>query len=398
MPQLDANQTDKILSISDACLITPDAERYTDLKVKSGCFADGKTPEADGSTYIQASGCYITPGLIDLQVNGGPECDLWADLDLSSLFKLRQTMARCAVTSFLPTLITGELEHLKVNLTYLSENGVNAQKALVGQIKENRPLASNGKFLSEDEHGQAISRMLGVHLEGPFLSPHKPGVHPPQCIQALTVDAAAALAYPAVSLVTLAAEQDPDLEAVRYLLDQGIKVSLGHSNATFEQANAAFEAGVTLMTHTFNALPPLHHRAPGAVGAALLDRRVYCCVIADGLHVDPAIVQLIIKIKGVDKTILVTDRAHVGTSTGGLVGSSLTLDQAVRNVVQWGIATFPEAVRMATINPARALGLDTYFGRLAPGCPADFVVWDAGTLAIKQVYIAGKAVEFGSAA
>ena len=234
--------------------------------------------------------------------------------------------------------------------------------------------------------------MVGIHLEGPFLSPEKPGVHPPQWIKPLSRKAVSDLVTEAVSLITLAPESEPGGESIAFLKERGISISLGHSNATFEEARAAFGRGVTLMTHTFNALPTLNHRAPGAVGAALLDPRVYCCVIPDGLHVDPSIVELIVRIKGIDRTILVTDRAQVGTSKGGLVGSSLTLDQAVRNVVNWGIASFADAVKMATWNPAKALGLENVLGEIAPGKMGDLVLWNKETLAIKAVIIGGEII------
>lgn len=144
------------------------------------------------------------------------------------------------------------------------------------------------------------------------------------------------------------------------------------------------------MTHTFNALPPLHHREPGAVGAALLDRRVTCCMICDGLHLSPAAAALIERCKGVDSTILVTDIAKVGTSQGGLVGASIYLCEAVRNCVQWGISSFSDAIKMASYNPANTLGLSNQLGVLRPGAVADMVVWDTKTLAIRHVIFNGK--------
>ena len=190
--------------------------------------------------------------------------------------------------------------------------------------------------------------------------------------------------------MTVAPETDPTYECVDYLKSRHISLSLGHSNATFEEAQNAFDKGIRLMTHTFNALPPLHHRAPGAVVAAMLDDRVSCCVICDGLHVDPQAVKLLLKVKGVAKVILVTDAAQVGTKEGGLVGSSIDLSTAVRNVTRWGAASFPEAVRMATVNPAKAMGMEKRIGQIDPGHCADLVVWDKHSLAIRYVIVAGR--------
>ncbi|MEZ4536371.1 MAG: amidohydrolase family protein [Cyanobacteriota/Melainabacteria group bacterium] len=152
-------------------------------------------------------------------------------------------------------------------------------------------------------------------------------------------------------------------------------VSAGHTNADYEEAKRAFDAGIRLTTHLFNAMPGIHHRDPGIVTAALLDRRVSCCLIADGLHLDSAMVDLIYRMKSVEKTILVTDIAYVGTADGGLVGSSITLDEAVRNLVRWQICSFEEAIRMATINPACAVGLGEKVGSLEVGKLADMVLW-----------------------
>jgi N-acetylglucosamine-6-phosphate deacetylase len=198
------------------------------------------------------------------------------------------------------------------------------------------------------------------------------------------------LIRPAVKLITVAPELDESGKSIAFLLDHQVRVSLGHSNATFEEAQKAFDAGVRLVTHTYNALPPLHHRAPGAVIASMLDERVTNCVIADGLHVDAAAIKLLLKVKGVDKVILVTDAAHIGTTGGGLVGSSITLSQAVCNVVKWQLCSFPEAIRMATVNPAQAMGWSDKIGTLAPGSCADFILWNQEDLTIKQVYVGGE--------
>jgi N-acetylglucosamine-6-phosphate deacetylase len=232
--------------------------------------------------------------------------------------------------------------------------------------------------------------MPGVHLEGPCLSPQRPGVHPPQHLQPLSLEVLRKITTNIVKLITLAPELNPSAEIVQFLSDKKVCVALGHSNATYEEAQNAFAQGVSMMTHTFNAMAPLHHRNPGAVTAALLDDKVWCCVIADGQHLVPPAVQLILRTKGFAKTILVTDIAHVGTSQGGLVGSSILLNEAVENVVKWGFCTFPQAIRMASYNPAKALGWEQKIGVLAPGAAADVVVWDKETLAIKRVISRGQ--------
>jgi N-acetylglucosamine-6-phosphate deacetylase len=353
-------------------IITPTEELNGDIAVNGSVIEEITRENLAGSCErLNVRGSFVTPGLFDLQVNGTSDCDLWADPTAEDLAKMRGQLAKCGVTSFLPTLITDDLTHLKKNISFLASQGAGATQ-----------VEHNGK----SDQG---ARMPGIHLEGPCLSPEKPGVHPPKHLQTLSEGLMHDLIADQVKLITLAPELDKSGKAIALLKKHGICASLGHSNATFAEAMQAFELGVGLMTHTFNALPPLHHRAPGAVGAAFINDNVTCCVIPDGQHVDPAMVGLILKVKGRDKVIFVTDSAHIGTSQGGLVGSSITLDQAVRNVVQWKLASFADAILMATLNPAKAMGLDKNIGSLAKGKLADIVVWDKQTLAIKHVIMSG---------
>lgn len=195
-----------------------------------------------------------------------------------------------------------------------------------------------------------------------------------------------------VLLVTLAPEEDKDGASIEWLLNRGVQVSAGHTNADYAEAKQAFDAGVRLTTHLFNAMPAIHHRDPGIVTAALLDRRVSCCLIADGLHLAPAMVDLVFRMKSVEKVILVTDIAYVGTADGGLVGSSITLDEAVRNLVRWGICSFDEAIQMATINPAGAVGLSDRLGSLDAGKLADMILWQEQELKVNSVISGGRSL------
>jgi N-acetylglucosamine-6-phosphate deacetylase len=192
--------------------------------------------------------------------------------------------------------------------------------------------------------------------------------------------------------MTVAPELELSGASIDYLQRAGVHVALGHSNATFAEAQTAFEHGIRMVTHTYNAAPPLHHRAPGAVIASMLDDRVMNCVIADGLHVDPAAIKLLVKVKGTDKVVLVTDAAHIGTTGGDLVGSSIDLSDAVKNMVEWGVSTFQQAVIMASLNPARAMGWDNQIGKIEAGHCADLVIWDKKTLEIKMVFVHGTLV------
>lgn len=390
------------LVIENGYLVTPEQERPTRLWLKDGniLFIGDQLPANLGqeSTFesVDASGCYVAPGLIDLQMNGGPDCDFWQSLSndsygVSEVRTLRQELASRGVTAFLPTLITADIDHLVRNIVFLKSQGVSRilpygeEKSLKDQ---NQPLTTHSSMSPV----APLARMVGIHLEGPCLSPERPGVHPKEWIRPFTCEIIAPLIDSSVALFTAACEGDPDGKAIELLKKNKIVVSLGHSNATFEEANRAFEQGASMMTHTFNALPPLHHRKLGAVGAALLSKATSCCLIADGLHLDKAACALIFTIKGADKTILVTDRAAIGTSGGELVGSSISLDQAVQNMVNWNICSFAEAIKMASLNPAKAIAVDHYLGSIEVGKAADLVFFNRLSLNVEKVFIAGQEV------
>jgi len=345
-------------------LITPTEERLIDLLITDGSLKllVNELPGED-IEVVDVSGSYVTPGLIDLQVNGSPSCNLWGDPTEAEFAKLCRELLCHGVTSFFPTLITDELHHLRKNIHFLEA------------------------MASKDAN---LIRLAGIHVEGPFISKSKPGVHPLQYILPHSRASVEQILSPGVKIMTLAPEEPKAQDSIRLLHERGVVVSIGHSNANFEQGEAAIESGVTMMTHTFNALPPIHHRAPGPIAAALLDDRIWCCFICDGLHVDPDMLMLATRLKGIDRSILVTDSAFLGTTGGGLVGSSIFLSQGVKNLVDWKIATFRQAIQMATLNPACATGLSEKFGRIADGCAADLVVWDKATLEIKRVFVRGQ--------
>jgi N-acetylglucosamine-6-phosphate deacetylase len=341
----------------------------------AGALIDGLGDAFTDAENVDVSQCYVTPGLIDLQINGGAACDFWAQPDLLQVQKLSAELLQCGVTTFLPTLITADLDHIQATTAFLESIGVGADAGCDADFALIK---------------SCQARLPGIHLEGPCLSPQRPGVHPPKCLQPLQIGVLEKIVRVSVKLMTLAPELDDTGKAIEYLTNHDVVVSLGHSNSTLAQANSAFDRGVKMVTHTYNAMPPLHHRAPGAVIASMLDNRVSNCVIADGLHVDAQAIKLLVKVKGVDKVVLVTDAAHIGTSEGGLVGSSISLSDAVRNMVNWQVSTFPEAIRMATLNPAACMGWSRKIGQLQSGNCADIVVWDKASLAIRKVYVSGE--------
>jgi N-acetylglucosamine-6-phosphate deacetylase len=240
--------------------------------------------------------------------------------------------------------------------------------------------------------------VLGAHLEGPFLSPDNKGAHNPDFLVAPTpdvVDELLAAGEGVLRQVTIAPELPGALDAVRRFVAAGVTVAVGHTVGTYEQARAAFDAGATVLTHAFNAMPGLHHRAPGPIGAAVADDRVTLELILDGVHVHPAAARTLLR-AAPGRVALITDAmgaagaadgayrlgsldvtvtdgvAHVaGTDT--IAGSTLTQDVALRNAVELVGLSLPEAVAALTSVPARALGLGDRLGRIAPGYAADLV-------------------------
>ena len=310
----------------------------------------------------------IAPGFVDLQVNGVDDVDVAAeDPDWERLDAL---LAPTGVTTWCPTLVTAPLEDLR------------------RRAERVPPRAS----------------IAGVHLEGPFLG-GKPGAHPRDLLR--PIDLAWLAALPAgVRLVTLAPELDHAPAAVRLLRERGIAVSLGHSAATIEQVWACVNAGASMVTHLFNGMPPLHHREPGIVGAALSDDRLVAGLIADLVHVHPAALTLAFRAKP-NAIALVTDAVawrsarigriaivHDGTAPrlpdGTLAGSSLTMDRAVRNVVDVAGVPLDAALVAASTTPAAVLGLRDR-GRIASGGRADLVALDDG-LSITAVWSGGREV------
>lgn len=305
----------------------------------------------------------LVPGFLDLQVNGVGDVD-FAAADRDEWRRAGRFLLKRGTTACCPTLITAPLATYPSRLARIASAG----------------------------GGELGPAHLGAHLEGPFLG-GAPGAHPRDLLRRADPAWLAELLDmpPArIAMVTLAPEADPGFAATSLLASRAIVVALGHSNAAYDEALAAADAGASVVTHLFNGMAPLHHRRPGLVGAALDDERLTPTIIADLVHVHPAALRLAIERKR--NVALVTD-AVAGASRladGTLVGSKLTMDGAVRNVVGLG---FPvaRAVEMATTIPSEILGI-TDRGRLTPGTRADVVALDTRTLAVRAVWRAGRLV------
>jgi len=323
---------------------------------------------------IDLGSTLLVPGFVDLQVNGIGDVD-FASADADSWRRAGRAQLEHGVTAYCPALVTAPLDEYPSALERVRAAQVDAEE-------------------------RSLPVIIGAHLEGPFLG-GAPGAHPVALVRDADCDWLRHLldTFPGmVAVVTLAPEADPGLAATRLLRERGVNVALGHSTATYEQAIAAAGAGAGLVTHLFNGMGPLHHREPGLAGATLDDDRLTATLIADLVHVHPAVLRLAIYRK--PNLALVTDAVAVGTggvsadtgaprlADGTLVGSTLSMERAVRNTVSLGVPV-QRAVEMATAIPARAVGL-TDRGRLAPGMRADLVALDPDSLAVRAVWLAGE--------
>ncbi len=326
---------------------------------------------------------YIVPGFIDLQVNGRGAIDVM-NATAGALRDLSAELAREGTTAWLPTAITSPLTRIE---------------AVAATIAE---------AVAEAAGAQGVTGgILGMHLEGPFISAARLGAHPAHNLAPRGEAFERVAALPALRMITLAPELEGALEAVATLTARGLAVSLGHTDASMEQAQAAIAAGARMFTHTFNAMPPLNHRHPGAVAAAMLSSRAWAAVIADRVHVHPAMLRLLYLARGAGGICLTTDRVATSAmagasplaaaavaggaarmSDGRLAGSVISMLDAVRIMVKEAGASVGEAALMAATNPARVLGLGER-GRIEAGAIADLLVLGPG-LELKAVFIGGR--------
>ncbi|HEX7165426.1 MAG TPA: N-acetylglucosamine-6-phosphate deacetylase [Acidimicrobiales bacterium] len=311
----------------------------------------------------------LCPGFVDLQVNGMDDVDCAAARSDADWARIGDLLSSSGVTSWCPTLVTAPLD---------------AYPARIARVRE-----AMARQLAPATAPTLVPSILGVHLEGPFLG-GAPGAHPREWLAPIDLDWLRALPLgDVVRVVTLSPELAGATDAIALLASRGVLVSVGHSTATYEQAGAAADAGARLVTHLFNGMGPLHHRAPGLVGAALSDDRLAPSLIADGVHVHPAALRAAARAKGSGGWVLVTDAVawrswrlagrEVTVRDGGprlpdgtLAGSSLTMDAALRRMVHECGIPLPDAVAAASTTPARLVGAADR-GALAAGRRADVV-------------------------
>lgn len=328
-------------------------------------------------------GACVAPGFIDLQVNGGGGVLLNDDPSPAAIGKIVEAHRRLGTTSILPTLITSSRELVL------------------------RAIAAARSYIKAGEQG-----VLGLHVEGPYINEKKAGVHDKRIIRGLNqaeLEEFLANGRDIIKIITLAPECVSTADISR-ITDEGIRVSAGHSDATFEEASEAFRVGVSCVTHLFNAMSAFEGRKPGLVGAYLAHDEISGGVIADGHHVHLASIGIVKRLKPKGTLFLVTDAMPpVGypgynfrlgdleifnrdgkcvTGDGTLAGSALDLATAVRNCIQKASIPMEEALRMATLYPAKYLGLESEIGMIRPGMRADLVIFD-NQIHVKGVVVAG---------
>ncbi len=321
----------------------------------------------------------IAPGLIDLHIHGSAGFDVMDD-NAAALPAVERLLARHGVTGYCPTTVTSPLD-----------TTLRALERLAGAIETSARAGTDSN---------CRARPLGIHLEGPFLSHLRKGVHPAAELLPPRLDTFERFWQAArghIRMMTIAPELEGAVELIDEAARRGVCVSLGHSDADFAAAGRGIAAGARHATHTFNAMRPLDHRSPGILGAVLTDGRVSADIIADGVHLDPAIIALVARAKGPEMTVLITDalaatgmpegRYRLGLievevkdgkcmANGTLAGSVLTMDRAVRNLARFAGWSLADAVGAGSRNPARVAGLAGK-GVLVTGADADFVVLNA---------------------
>jgi N-acetylglucosamine-6-phosphate deacetylase len=375
--------------ISGGTLLTPH-KTLTDhtLIIEEGKIAElaeGRVMPWPGDQMIDASGHWVAPGFIDVHVHGSMGHDAM-DATPDAIGGMGRFFAQHGVTSYLPTT------------TSASEGAIQAAIDNVSGC----PQPADG------------AQHLGLHLEGPYLNlDHRGAQHPDHIRPPHPAEYERWFQSGHIRLITVAPELEGAQPFIAAGVEQGIEFAIGHSGASYEQVVEAADWGARQATHTFNGMLGVHHRTPGTLGGVLTDERIYCQVIVDGIHVHPAMVKLLIRAKGIRRTILITDAIRAaglldGTydlggqavtvqngvariANGSLAGSTLTLDTALRNAMQYAGLSLQEALLMVTAVPAQALHLGWQKGVLAPNADADIVLLDSD-LNVATTLVGGRVV------
>ncbi|MGW3012967.1 N-acetylglucosamine-6-phosphate deacetylase [Streptomyces sp. NPDC001219] len=349
------------------------------LTVEGGLIGDVLSRDLDlaegaAGHVVDLAGHLVVPGFVDMHVHGGGGGS-FSSADPEECLRVVDTHRQHGTTSMVASTVTGELADLA------------RQAAVLAELVQQGELA-------------------GIHFEGPFISPHRCGAHQPELLRdpdPADVRKLLDAAHGTTSMMTVAPELPGGLESVRLLADAGVIAALGHTDSSYDATREAVDAGATVATHLFNAMPPLGHRTPGPVAALLEDERVTVELINDGTHLHPAVLQMAVREAGAERVAFITDamgaagmsdgryplgpmqvevrdgvaRISEGPTAGSIAGSTLTLDRAFKRAVTVDGLTVDQAVQALSANPARLLGLAGRTGTLQTGKDADLVVLDA---------------------
>ena len=356
---------------------------------------EGETIESvgeasDSDEVIDASGCYVVPGLVDLHFHGCVGADL-CDGKVESIQKIAEFQASKGTTSICPATMTFSEEILT-------------------------PIMQSVNAFVEAETPDECANFVGVNMEGPYISPNKVGAQNPAYVHAGSIEEFTRLNEASgnmIKLVDVAPEVEGNIDFIKKATDAGVRVSVAHTCANYDETNAAFDAGARQMTHLFNAMNPIHHRNPGPIVAAQEDERVMAELICDGIHSHPAIIRMAFKLFGDDRIILISDTMRAcgledGTydlggqdvkvcgslatiADGSIAGSVTCLPDCLRYAVKTAGIPLESAIKCATENPAKALGLSEKIGSLKAGCSADILILNSD-LSLKSVILRGKEI------
>lgn len=331
---------------------------------------------------IEAEGCILTPGLIDQHIHGGYGCN-FNTASVESITNFLAKITFHGITSICPTIMTDSIENINSQI----------QKIIKAKNKSSKNSA----------------KIIGINLEGPFLNPKYKGAHPEELFIKPAIENYKKIENESVKIVTLAPELDKDNSLTKYLFDKKVVVSAGHTNASKEELQNSFSAGLNNLTHVFNAMPPLHHRTPGVIGVSLVNDDIYTEVIADHHHIKPEIIELVLRSKPETKIIFISDSLPLNSSNqkstvfggqkiynrgeyavneeGKFAGSLMFLDSIIRKNIN--NIKFSRLIQYCSSNPAENLGLKN-IGYLSEGKTADIVIWEKETMMVKSVLINGK--------
>ncbi len=387
-------------AFANARMILPSGIELGTLLVDGGRIAGVHTGPApippDDYELVDCGGRYLAPGLIDIHVHGGGGFDLMTD-DIEQVSGYARWIATRGVTSFLVS--TSGRDHAEI----------------VRRLTALRHLGGGGAVPADVPDRSA--RMLGFHLEGPYVNPARKGAFPMPWLRPPSVDEYHELVHASAGSIvqmTLAPELPGADDLIRAVVASGAVAAIGHTDATYDETMRAIDLGATHVTHCFNAMRPFGHRDPGVLGAAMTSDALTAELIGDGAHVDYAAARVLIRAKGHERTVLITDgmpmagtpdgagewehqaiRVEGGkavrVSDGTIIGGVITLDQTVRNAVAHMDVSLHNAVAMASTNAARALRLGGEYGVLADGAAADFILLD-DAVTVTETWVAGERV------